>query len=145
MKIENSAVEPGELEGKTLVITNRSAEDRQEGFGDMFADFVEGRETPSVIQLDPENVRKLLPEKRRKMLEHLIDEQPESITEAADELDRGIKEVHQDLELLEDLGILYFEEDGRSRKPVVPYQRVEINLEIGGDLSKTEGTEETVA
>ena len=46
-------------------------------------------------------------------------------------LDRDVRGVHNDLYLLTDHGIVHFEEDGRAKKPYVPYDTVRIEVEFG--------------
>lgn len=128
MRIEDSMVEPEELEGKLLVITGR---DSGEDFGEMFAEFLEGDEMPSVKQLRPETIRKLITPARRQLINHLLQEQPESITEVSEDLGRGLKEVHQDLKFLEEVGVLYFEQSGRAKKPVIPYRDIDLRMRLG--------------
>ena len=56
---------------------------------------------------------------------------PESIRALADQLDRDVHDVHDDLYLLADYDIIHFEEDGRAKKPYVPYDTVRIEVEFG--------------
>ncbi|WP_435176487.1 hypothetical protein [Halorussus sp. AFM4] len=48
-------------------------------------------------------------------------EQPDSIRETARLVGRDMKNVHQELTTLEALGIIRFDEDGQSKRPVFPY------------------------
>ncbi|PSP92078.1 hypothetical protein BRC87_00880 [Halobacteriales archaeon QS_4_66_20] len=49
------------------------------------------------------------------------DEQPDSIREAARLVGRDKKNVHEELTTLEALGVIRFEEEGRAKRPVFPY------------------------
>jgi predicted transcriptional regulator len=60
-------------------------------------------------------------------MEHL----PESIRELASRLDRDVHDVHDELYLLAEHDIVHFEEDGRAKKPYVPYDTVRIEVEFG--------------
>ena len=53
------------------------------------------------------------------LLEVIVNEQPESIRQTAEVVDRDYREVHRNLEELESLGVIEFEDDGASKKPVL--------------------------
>lgn len=55
-------------------------------------------------------------------------EEPDSINEAARVVDRDVKNVHEELTHLAQLGIIYFEEEGRSKRPVVWFNELVIVL-----------------
>ena len=42
-----------------------------------------------------------------------------------------VHDVHDDLHLLAEYDIIHFEEDGRAKKPYVPYDTVRIEVEFG--------------
>ncbi|ELY41282.1 hypothetical protein C497_00920 [Halalkalicoccus jeotgali B3] len=73
------------------------------------------------------------------LLEKVMQHPPESIRALADRLDRDVHDVHNDLHLLAEYGIIHFEEDGRAKKPYVPYSTVWIEVEFG--LRRGEGSE----
>ncbi len=54
-------------------------------------------------------------------------EDPESIRETARLVGRDVKNVHQELATLEALGIVRFEEQGRAKRPIVPYDDLVIS------------------
>lgn len=56
-----------------------------------------------------------------RLLRVVREEQPDSIRETARLLDRDVKNVHEELTTLEALGIVRFEEDGQSKRPIFPY------------------------
>lgn len=63
---------------------------------------------------------------------------PESIRALADRLGRGVKETAEDVNLLADYDIVYFEREGRAKQPYVPYETVKIEVEVTmGDESET--------
>jgi predicted transcriptional regulator len=53
------------------------------------------------------------------LLRVIVNEQPASIRQTAEIVDRDYKEVHRNLKELESLGIIEFEVDGASKKPVL--------------------------
>lgn len=52
------------------------------------------------------------------------DERPESIRERARLVDRDKKNVHEELTTLNALGVMRFEDAGRSKRPVFPYDQL---------------------
>ena len=73
---------------------------------------------------------RLLSPKNLELLETIAEEEPESISEAAELVDRDYKQVHLNLSELEDIGVIDFESDGAGRpnKPVLAYDGLEIDL-----------------
>jgi predicted transcriptional regulator len=57
-------------------------------------------------------------------------ERPDSIRQLADRLDRDVKTVHDDLQVLAEYDIIRFEQAGRAKRPFVPYDSIEVSLEI---------------
>ena len=55
------------------------------------------------------------------LLRIIRDEDPTSIRETARLVGRDVKNVHAELTTLEALGVIRFEEEGRSKRPVFPY------------------------
>ena len=62
------------------------------------------------------------------LIEAIRREEPESINETARVVGRDVKNVHEELSRLARLGIIYYEEDGRSKRPVVWFDELLINL-----------------
>lgn len=60
----------------------------------------------------------------------MMDSPPENISALARRVERNYSEVHTDLALLADYRIVEFERDGRSRRPYVPYDRIEYSGSI---------------
>lgn len=71
------------------------------------------------------------------LIEAVRAEEPESINETARVVDRDVKNVHEELSRLAQLGIIYFEEEGRSKRPVVWFDELVIELPFD---SETDGT-----
>jgi hypothetical protein len=57
----------------------------------------------------------------------------ESIAPLAANLDRDYSAVHDDVSLLADYGLLFVIEDGHSRRPYLPYERIHLEVELVGD------------
>lgn len=62
------------------------------------------------------------------LLEAIAAHNPESVRATARLVDRGPKEVLQNLDELEDYGLIAYEEHGRAKTPVLPYDRLNIQL-----------------
>jgi predicted transcriptional regulator len=58
------------------------------------------------------------------LLRVIRDDEPASIRETARLVGRDKKNVHQELTTLEALGVIRFEEAGRAKKPVFPYDEL---------------------
>ncbi|OLZ39697.1 hypothetical protein A6E15_01275 [Natrinema saccharevitans] len=69
------------------------------------------------------------------LLRVIRDENPESIREMARVVGRDVKNVHEELTTLEALGIIRFDDDGQSKRPVFPYDDLIISpfAHDGGD------------
>jgi predicted transcriptional regulator len=55
-------------------------------------------------------------------------ENPASINEAARMVDRDVSTVHEQLTRLESLGVIYFAEEGQSKRPVVWFDDLVIDI-----------------
>lgn len=96
--------------------------------------FEEGEEVPHVENFeDPTDLRALLTDRRLELLRHVMHDPSESIRALAAELDRDVRQVHDDLRLFADHGIVHFRQEGNAKQPYVPYDRVEISMTILSD------------
>ncbi len=71
------------------------------------------------------------------LIEAIRREEPTSINEAARVVDRDVKNVHEELTRLAQLGIIFFEEDGQSKRPVVWFDELTINLPFDPEAGDT--------
>lgn len=95
-----------------------------------------GEEVPHVINFEnPSDLRALLTDRRIELLRSVMAERPDSIRQLAERLDRDVKSVHDDLQVLADYDIVHFEQAGRAKRPFVPYETIEVNLEISTSTS----------
>jgi predicted transcriptional regulator len=62
------------------------------------------------------------------LLRTITRERPESMREAARLVDRDIKDVSRNLDRLEEYGVIQYDSDGQSKRPVVPYDDIQIDL-----------------
>jgi len=81
-------------------------------------------------------LRKILTPERLRILQVIRSEKPKSIYELAKLLDRDRAAVVRDLEYLQQLGLVEFEEEKhgkrRSRRPIVPYDEIEVSIPVVG-------------
>jgi len=80
------------------------------------------------------DLRKILTDRRLELLQSLIDTDgaAESITGLAEELERDYRTVHDDVSLLEDYGLLFIVDEGQTKRPYVPYERIHLDVELVG-------------
>lgn len=122
--------------GKELIIKEESIEDFREESVERLEKSLEGEEVPATVSFDdPEKIRELLTEKRLELMKTIMNENPESITELAEQTNRDIKDVHSDLELLEERNIVFFEKEGRKKKPVIPYDDIKVDYSLKNTLT----------
>jgi predicted transcriptional regulator len=128
-----------EEDENVLKISAKSFEEFKEDSLEKMADFEEGEDVPHSVSFeDPIKLRKVLTEKRIELIQFLIDNEVENIGELAESLNRGLKEVGKDLNILEEYNIVRIEREGRSKRPSVPYDRIAIDIGIEG---KNQGKE----
>ncbi len=122
--------DPDEVEyPSTLRITSLPAEQAQAAAIERAERWEDGKEVPHVVNFeDGIRLRQLLTDRRMELLEEVMEHPPESIRALVDRLDR---DVHDDLHLLAEYEIIQFKEDGRAKKPYVPYDTVRIEVEFG--------------
>ena len=73
---------------------------------------------------------RLLSQRNLELLEAIAQHSPDSISEAADIVERDYKQVHRNLSELADAGVIEFEGGGpgRRKKPMMAYDGLEIDL-----------------
>ncbi|KDE59556.1 hypothetical protein EL22_20440 [Halostagnicola sp. A56] len=79
------------------------------------------------------DIRNLLTDRRLEVMRAVMTDSPESIAALADRLERNYADVHADVQVLADHHIVYFETDGRSKRPHIPYERVRLDVEVVGE------------
>jgi len=84
-----------------------------------------------VLNLPTEGeLSRLMSEKNLELLHAIAEREPSSMRELAEMVDRDYREVHRNLEELEGLNVVEFVEDGKSKKPIVWYDNIEINVSL---------------
>lgn len=85
------------------------------------------------VYRDEESLHRVTRPKNLELLRTLASERPESIRETARFVGRDVRQVHRNLNELEDLGLVEFEEDGRSKQPTVWYDEIAVELKLTTD------------
>lgn len=71
------------------------------------------------------------------LLRTIAREQPTSIRETARLVDRDVRQVHRNLEELEELGVIDLETEGRTKRPTVWYDSIEVDLPLTSNDTET--------
>jgi predicted transcriptional regulator len=91
----------------------------------------ENLEDRHVLVLDDEaDMQRLLSPANLALLRTIRKHEPESMRETADLVDRDFKEVHRNLTELETLNVIEFEQSGRSKRPVVRFDEIDIEVSL---------------
>lgn len=124
-----------------LRITVESFDTAREETFDVAGAVSDGEEQPAVVSFRTVNeLREILTDRRLELLQELmaIDDAAESIAALAETLDRDYRTVHDDVSLLTDHGLLFIVEDGRAKRPYLPYERIHLDVELVGRRSGEE-------
>jgi predicted transcriptional regulator len=95
----------------------------------------EGEDQPAVVSFSTvAELRKIFTDRRLELLQALmnIDGAAESISALADALDRDYRTVHDDVTMLDDYGLVFIIDEGQSKRPYLPYERVHLDVELVG-------------
>lgn len=82
---------------------------------------------------DPDELHRVTRPKNLELLRTIARERPGSIREAARLVDRDVRQVHRNLAELEELGLIEFEDEGRSKRPTVWYDEIAVELPLDGE------------
>lgn len=126
-----------------LRVTVESFEGMREETRNAIERVSEGDEQPAVVSFATVGeLRAILTDRRIELLQALlaIGGAAESISALADDLDRDYRAVHDDVSLLADHGLLFVVEEGRSKRPYLPYERIRLDIELVGGTSDEEHT-----
>jgi len=96
---------------------------------------------PHVVNFwDASRLQRVLTPRRLKLVRSLMDASAESMRDLADRLNRDIRQVHNDLGTLSEYRIVHFHEEGGAKKPFVPYDTVQIEVELSTSLGDAPGS-----
>lgn len=135
-----------ELDGRELIVTHMREEEFHEETLEQLEGLKKDEEFPSKkVFEDPAELAKIFTEKRQELIREVKNNPPESISQLAENLDRGKSEVHSDLKLLEKHGIMFFEEASNAKKPYIPYSEIKVEFNLLEKNSKVSGETKTLA
>lgn len=87
-----------------------------------------------VLVLDNETeLQRLLSPSNLELLRTIRSHEPDSMRAAADLVDRDFKQVHRNLTELDALNVIDLQKEGRSKRPVVRFDEIDIELSLGVD------------
>lgn len=85
-----------------------------------------------VLDLETEaDLARLVSETNLELLRTIFRHNPRSMRETATLVDRDFSEVHRNLCELAEFGVVEFEEDGRAKRPVVRFDELVIDIQMG--------------
>ena len=124
----------------TLVVTVKSSSE----FHDDVTDGIEAIKrgdaadsTPTLSFTSYDDLMETLTPRVLDLIKAIRREEPASINETARVVDRDVKNVHEELSRLARLGIIFFEKDGQSKRPVVWFDKLVINLPFDPETGDT--------
>ena len=124
----------------TLVVTVKSSDE----FHDDVTDDIESLEhgdsvdaTPTLSFTSYDDLMETLTPRVLELMEAIRQEEPSSINETARVVERDVKNVHEELGRLARLGIIFVEEEGQSKRPVVWFDELVINLPFDPEAGDT--------
>jgi len=115
----------------TLVVTVRSSSEFHEDVTEGIEALKRGESvdsTPTLSFSSYDNLMDTLTPRVLDLIEAIRQEEPSSINEAARVVERDVKNVYEELTHLAQLGVIFFEEDGQSKAPIVWFDELVINL-----------------
>jgi predicted transcriptional regulator len=118
-----------------LRITVESFDEMREETLDAVEAVADGEAHPAVVSFRTVGeLRKILTDRRVELLRALMatNGAAESISSLADDLDRDYRTVHDDVSLLADYGLMFIVEEGQSKRPYLPYERIHLDVELVG-------------
>jgi len=124
---------------KRLVRLFLTKEEKNRKFGELTRKYLEkafegkldDTETIDEVFLTVEELGRIMTPRRIELLQKIRELKPSSIKELAEKVGRDFKNVYNDLKVLHGAGFVDFEEDGKSRKPYLPYDELEFKFDEG--------------
>ncbi|GAA0547659.1 hypothetical protein ABNG02_06530 [Halorubrum ejinorense] len=124
----------------TLVVTVKSSSE----FHDDITDGIKTLEQTDTVDSTPtlsftsyDDLMETLTPRALELIEAIRREEPASINETARVVDRDVKNVHEELSRLAQLGIIFFEEDGQRKRPIVWFDELVITLPFDPETGDT--------
>ncbi len=126
---------------KTVEVRVESGEEWFDGLRETMRKLDNGRADEveaeySVSLPSEERLNQVLSPNRVELVRAVRREEPSSIRELARCLGRDIRQVSDDANELASLGLLEFRQEGRAKRPVVPYDEIDIRIPVEKDRSR---------
>ncbi|GAD51858.1 hypothetical protein MBEHAL_0618 [Halarchaeum acidiphilum MH1-52-1] len=136
---DNAHTPPNDAEHPaTLRITSKPFDEHKKSVLDRAERWEDGEEVPHVVNFqDASRLQRVLTPRRLEIVRSLMNEPAESIRNLADRLDRDIRQVHDDVQILNEYGIVHFREEGGAKKPYVPYDTIKIEVELNKSVGES--------
>lgn len=112
---------PEELEGKQLIIKIQSQKDWEK---EVMNEIASEEAEPTLSFENPDQISGILKNRTQKIIQSIKDNPPESIRQLSRNTGIGLREVHEDLEILKENSIIYFKHEGNKKKPRIPYKGI---------------------
>lgn len=77
-----------------------------------------------------DDIARLMRTPNLRLIESIVSQRPESIRETADTVGRDYREVHRNLQELEELGVIEFESDSQRKRPTLRHGADSIDFSI---------------
>ena len=124
----------------TLVVTVKSSSEFHDGVTDGIevlkrGDAVDSSPTLSFTSYD--DLMETLTPRVLDLIDAIRRKEPASINETARVVDRDVKNVYEELSRLAQLGIIFFEEDGQRKRPIVWFDELVITLPFDPETDNT--------
>ncbi|MFW5917598.1 MAG: hypothetical protein ACOCRD_04235 [Halorubrum sp.] len=128
------------LSESTLVVTVTSSDEFHDAVTDDIAALERGDavdSTPTLSFTSYDDLMATLTPRTLDLIEAIRRDEPSSINETARVVGRDVKNVHEELGRLARLGIIFFEEDGQRKRPVVWFDELVITLPFDPETGDT--------
>jgi predicted transcriptional regulator len=115
----------------SLRITSKPFDESKTDSVERLRAWQDGEEVPHVINFqDASRLQRVLTDRRLELVRSLMDEPADSIRNLSTRLERDVRQIHDDVSLLAEYGIVRFKQDGRAKKPYVPYETIRIEVKL---------------
>lgn len=128
-----------------LRITSEPEDAHRQDTLDRLERWRKGEDVPHVVNFEnPANLLAILTDLRIDILKFILIEEPDSIRRVADRFNLDIESVRDDIQILTGYDIVHTEQNDRKKRPIVPYDSIEIdvNLEIPASNPDTSDEDE---
>ena len=119
---------------KTLTVRLGDGDDERDALLEDVAAMERGEDIEDRHVLDDEaDLHRLLSPTNLGLLRAIRQHKPESMREAAELVERDFKEVHRNLTELEALHVIELEQEGRSKRPVVRFDEIDVEVSLDAE------------